>query len=73
MADSAMLQVGIVPVPIHSTARLDEVIHISKDAALRACFVSDDEMLAKIETTGVALEFVFSLKTANQKRKMFRH
>jgi long-chain acyl-CoA synthetase len=52
IADAAMLQIGIVPVPIHATARPDEVAHIIRDAGLRACFVSDATMLEKIRASG---------------------
>ncbi|MBK6997057.1 MAG: long-chain fatty acid--CoA ligase [Lewinellaceae bacterium] len=65
IADMAMLQVGIVPVPIHATARLDEIAHIAKDAKLRACFVSNEEMLERIESAGVKVEFVFSFESRN--------
>ena len=65
IADAAMLQVGIIPVPIHATARLDEIAHIAKDANLRGCFVSNDEMLERIETAGVTVEFVFSFVSRN--------
>lgn len=65
VADAAMLQVGIVPVPIHATARLDEIAHIAKDAGLRACFVSNDEMLEKIEAAGVELDHIFSFVPRN--------
>ncbi len=65
IADAAMLQVGIIPVPIHATARLDEITHIAKDANLRACFVSNEEMLERIEAAGVKVEFVFSFESRN--------
>jgi len=61
IADAAMLQVGIVPVPIHSTARPDEVAHIARDAALRGCFVSNGAMMEKLNAAGVKLEFLFDL------------
>lgn len=64
IADAAMLQIGIIPVPIHATARPDEIAHIARDAGLRACFVSNEEMLGKIQSAGVALEFVFSFENA---------
>lgn len=64
IADAAMLQIGIIPVPIHATARPDEIAHIARDAGLRACFVSNDEMLGKIQSAGVTLEFVFSFENA---------
>ena len=65
IADMAMLQIGIIPVPIHATARLDEIEHISKDANLRACFVSDSEMLEKMDAAGIKLEFTFSFVSRN--------
>ena len=67
IADAAMLQVGIVPVPIHATARLDEIAHIVKDANLRACFVSNDEMLERIKAAGVVLNHVFSFENSRQR------
>ena len=62
IADAAMLQLGIVPVPIHATCRADEVAHIARDAALRACFVSNDVMLEKIATAGVKIEYIFDFQ-----------
>lgn len=64
IADMAMLQVGIVPVPIHSTARLDEIAHISMDANLRGCFVSDATMLERLKAAGPELAFVFSFENS---------
>lgn len=63
VADAAMLQIGVVPVPIHATARPDEIAHIAADAGLRGCFVSSREMLGQLEAAGVALEFIFSFET----------
>jgi long-chain acyl-CoA synthetase len=51
IADLAMLQIGMVPVPIHATARPDEIAHIIKDAELVGCFVSNEEMLQKVTLT----------------------
>lgn len=59
MADAALLQIGLVPVPIHATARPDEIKHIAEDAALRACFVSNMDMLKKLEASGVELPLIF--------------
>ncbi len=61
IADAAMLQIGIVPVPIHATARPDEIAHIVQDAALKACFVSNVDMLEKLRDAGVSLQFIFHL------------
>ncbi|MFN0216450.1 MAG: AMP-dependent synthetase/ligase [Saprospiraceae bacterium] len=65
ISDGAMMQIGIVPVPIHATARLDEIAHIVKDANLLGCFVSNGEMLERIEAAGVKLAFVFSFEARN--------
>lgn len=62
IADAAMLQVGIVPVPIHTTARPDEIAHIVKDTALKGCFVSNQEMLDRITAAGLSANAVFCLK-----------
>jgi long-chain acyl-CoA synthetase len=62
IADAAMLQLGIVPVPIHATARPDEIAHIAKDAKLRGCFVSNKDMLEKLQSAGVNLEYLFSFE-----------
>ncbi len=62
IADAAMLQVGIIPVPIHATARPDEIAHIVKDAGLKACFVGSADMMAKITAAGLAPEHVFSFE-----------
>ncbi len=63
IADAAMLQIGIIPVPIHATARLDEIAHIAQDAELRACFVSNEDMLRQIREAGVRMEFIWSFET----------
>lgn len=65
IADAAMLQIGVIPVPIHATARPDEVAHITRDAALRGCFVSNAEMLRKWEAAGTDFEFVFSFDSSH--------
>jgi len=62
MADAALLQLGMIPVPIHSTARPDEIKHITQDADLRACFVSNADMLAKLESAGVHVPMIFSFE-----------
>jgi long-chain acyl-CoA synthetase len=61
IADAAMLQMGIVPVPIHATARPDEIAHIVQDAALKACFVSNEEMFKKLREAGIFLDFILVL------------
>jgi long-chain acyl-CoA synthetase len=62
IADAAMMQVGIIPVPIHATARLDEIAHIGRDAELKGCFVSNAVMLAKLLDSGLALKHLFSFE-----------
>jgi len=69
IADAAMLQIGVVPVPIHATARPDEIVHIAQDAALRGCFVSNDAMLDTLLGAGVQLDFVFSFEEISQNKK----
>ncbi|MBK9338383.1 MAG: long-chain fatty acid--CoA ligase [Lewinellaceae bacterium] len=60
VADAAMLQLGMVPVPVHATARPDEIAHIFHDAGLQAFFVSNADMLEKLRHAGVAPDRVFS-------------
>lgn len=62
IADGAMLQTGIVPVPIHYTARPDEIAHIIRDTALKGCFVSNDDMIKKLQAAGAVLEFLFTFE-----------
>lgn len=62
MADAAMLQIGIVPVPIHSTARPDEIAHIARDTGMRGCFVSNPDMLDKIRAAGISPDFFFTFE-----------
>lgn len=62
IADVAMLQLGIIPVPIHTSARPDEIAHIVKDTALRGCFVSNQEMLDRITAAGVSAANIFSFE-----------
>lgn len=62
IADGAMLQLGIVPVPVHTTARPDEIAHIARDAALKAFFVSNREMLDQLQHAGVQPEHLFSFE-----------
>jgi long-chain acyl-CoA synthetase len=63
IADAAMLQIGVVPVPIHATARPDEIRHIAQDAALRGCFVSNQAMAELLLRAGVAPSFIFSFES----------
>ncbi|MBL7807150.1 MAG: long-chain fatty acid--CoA ligase [Saprospiraceae bacterium] len=62
IADAAMMQVGIIPVPIHATARPDEMAHIAQDAELKACFVSNASMLQKLLDSGTQLKRIFSFE-----------
>jgi long-chain acyl-CoA synthetase len=63
IADGAMLQTGIIPVPIHATARPDEIAHIIRDSGMKACFVSNENMLEKLRAAGVGPELIFSFET----------
>lgn len=56
ISDLAMLQLGIVPVPIHASARADEIAYILQDADIRACFVSNAEMLEKLRRASTNIE-----------------
>jgi long-chain acyl-CoA synthetase len=60
-ADGAIQQLGMVSVPIHATARPDEIAHIARDAELKACFVSNAAMLAKWQSAGVPVSHIFGL------------
>jgi long-chain acyl-CoA synthetase len=63
VADAGMMQIGIVPVPIHATCRSDEIAHIARDAGLKACFVSNAEMFDKLQRSGVTLPHIFAFET----------
>ncbi|HMX40947.1 MAG TPA: AMP-binding protein, partial [Saprospiraceae bacterium] len=61
IADAAMLQIGAVPVPMHVTARPDEIAHIARDAALKAYFVSQPDLLEKLHAAGAGPTRSFAL------------
>ena len=62
IADAAMLQIGVVPVPIHTTARPDEMTEIARDAELRACWVSNVAMLEKLQAAGITPKWVLGFE-----------
>ena len=62
MADAAMMQVGMVPVPMHLTARADEIAHIVQDAQLKACFVSNADMIKKFESAKKPVKWLIALE-----------
>lgn len=62
IADGALQQLGMVPVPVHATARPDEVAYIIRDAGVKAFFVSNAEMAGKLETTGFDPGQIFSFE-----------
>jgi long-chain acyl-CoA synthetase len=62
IADLAMLQIGVVPVPIHATARPDEIAFIIQDAGLSGCFVSNADMLDKIIKAGATLDYIIGFE-----------
>ncbi|MCB9305108.1 MAG: long-chain fatty acid--CoA ligase [Lewinellaceae bacterium] len=61
VADAAMLQIGIIPVPIHLSSRPDEIEHIIRDSEMKACFVSDDETWEKLSAVPNTPAKIFSL------------
>lgn len=61
-ADLGCQQIGVVTVPIHSTARADEIAFIIEDSGLRGCFVSNQKMLEKLLEAGVFLEKKWSFE-----------
>lgn len=62
IADGALLQLGMVPVPVHATARPDEIEFIIRDAGLQAFFVSNTDMLDKLQKAGIPPERLFSFE-----------
>ncbi len=69
IADTAMMQIGIVTVPIHMTARPDEITHIVSNSGMKACFVSNAEMLEKMQAAGGKVKnyFLFESKSRIEK------
>jgi long-chain acyl-CoA synthetase len=63
MADAALLQMGAIPIPIHATARPDEIAHIIRDAALVGCFVSNQAMFDRLILAGVPLDYIICFDT----------
>ncbi|MEO6040190.1 MAG: AMP-binding protein, partial [Saprospiraceae bacterium] len=62
IADAAMLQIGLVPVPIHTTARTDEMTEIARDADLRACWLSNVNMLEKLRAADISPKFLLGFE-----------
>ena len=62
IADAALLQLGMVPVPIHATSRSDEIAFIARDAQLRGCFVSNGVMFDKLKLSGPLPEHIISFE-----------
>jgi long-chain acyl-CoA synthetase len=65
MTDAALLQLGLIPVPIHATARPDEIALIVRDAGLRACFVSNEAMRSLLARSGAGVEHLISFESAS--------
>jgi long-chain acyl-CoA synthetase len=65
IADAALLQIGAVPVPIHATARPDEVAHIARDADLKACFVSNAPLLNLFRTAAPQVSLLIGLESTD--------
>ncbi|MGD1848212.1 MAG: AMP-dependent synthetase/ligase [Salibacteraceae bacterium] len=49
IADTAILQIGAVDVPIYPTISEDDYRHIFNDAGIKICIVSDEELLGKVK------------------------
>ncbi|MCS6929173.1 MAG: long-chain fatty acid--CoA ligase [Saprospiraceae bacterium] len=62
IADAAMLQLGLIPTPVHSTARPEELAYIARDADVRAFFVSNHDMLTLLQRSGASVEHIFSFE-----------
>lgn len=61
IADMAMLQTGIIPVPIHATARPEEIAHIIRDAGLKGCFISNAAMLDKFRRAQTPVDLLIGM------------
>jgi long-chain acyl-CoA synthetase len=61
VADLALMQIGVVVVPIHPTARPDTIAQIMADSQAVACWVSDPVMLHTFTSaeTNVSTYFLF--------------
>ena len=46
--DFGMLQIGVVSVPIHSNIRKEELAYILKDAEVKACITSSEDLYHKV-------------------------
>jgi long-chain acyl-CoA synthetase len=62
IADGALMQIGLVPVPIHAVARPDEIAHIARDAGLKACFISNAAMLEHWRQSGAQVPHLISFE-----------
>lgn len=69
IADTAMMQIGIVTVPIHMTARPDEITHIVSNSGMKACFVSNAEMLEKMQAAGGKVKNYFHFESKSRIEK----
>ena len=49
LADMAIQQLGMIPVPIHSNYTLDEMNYVFKDAAIQFCFISSSSLISKFQ------------------------
>ncbi len=66
IADAAMMQIGIQPVPMHATNRPDEIRHIFQDSNLKGCFVSNFEMLERLAAAGCEWPVIFTFEKIGQ-------
>ncbi len=62
IADAAMMQIGLIPTPMHATSRPDELEHIIRDSGMRACFVSNAAMAEKLRLADAPLEKIIGFE-----------
>lgn len=63
--DFALLQIGVVVVPIHATISKDQLIYILKDADVEYCFVANQELhekLMDVRANALRLKGIYSFE-----------
>jgi long-chain acyl-CoA synthetase len=70
LLDFALAQIGAVPAPIYPSAAAAECRYILEHSNVVACFVEDDELLAKIE--GARPQHVYTIETLPELRALGR-
>jgi len=67
LADMAIQQLDMIPVPIHSNYTLDEMNYVFKDAAIQFCFVSSVSLVSKFQQLAVSPEYLILKETDHEK------